>query len=123
MATYAWPGNVRELKNMIERAVLLFDGDTLDADHLSFGELTGANRHHVIRALDEALSAQIPENGVDFDGIICNIEKELIEKALYQADYNQSEAARLLGIKRDKLRYKTRNLGLEVGAREGDEAT
>jgi two-component system response regulator AtoC len=123
MATYAWPGNVRELKNMIERAVLLFDGEILDAEHLSFGELTGASRNQVIRALDEALSAHIPENGVDFDGIICNIEKELIEKALYQADYNQSEAARLLGIKRDKLRYKTKTLGLEVGAREGDEAT
>ncbi|HVP57132.1 MAG TPA: sigma-54 dependent transcriptional regulator, partial [bacterium] len=41
MVAYAWPGNVRELKNMIERAVLLSDGDMLDAEHLSFGELTG----------------------------------------------------------------------------------
>jgi DNA-binding protein Fis len=45
----------------------------------------------------------------------------LIEKALIRAGYNQSMAARLLGVKRDKLRYKVKGLGLAVGATESGE--
>jgi two-component system, NtrC family, response regulator AtoC len=120
MSRYEWPGNVRELKNMIERAVLLFDGDIIDAEHLAFGELSSQGRSEVIRALEIALNDRIGDNGIDFDGTICNIERELIDKALKQADYNQSEAARLLGIRRDKLRYKMRTLDLAVCARGGD---
>jgi two-component system response regulator AtoC len=120
MSRYEWPGNVRELKNMIERAVLLFDGDIIDAEHLAFGELSSQGRSEVIRALEIALTDRIGDNGIDFDGTICNIERELIDKALKQADYNQSEAARLLGIRRDKLRYKMRTLDLAVCARGGD---
>jgi DNA-binding NtrC family response regulator len=123
MHEYPWPGNVRELKNVIERGVLLFDGDTIEAEHLSFGEMAGGSRNQMMRTLEETLSSRIAQNGIDFDGMICNIERELIDKALRQAGYNQSEAARLLGIKRDKLRYKMKTMDLEVCAREGDAAT
>jgi DNA-binding NtrC family response regulator len=120
---YAWPGNVRELRNVIERAVLLFDGDEIRPEHLSMGELAGKARNEVIRSLEEALGNRIADNGVDFDGMICNIEKDLVEKALQQTGYNQSEAARLLRIKRDKLRYKIKALDLASVAREGDGET
>ncbi|MFH1220407.1 MAG: sigma-54 dependent transcriptional regulator [Candidatus Eisenbacteria bacterium] len=123
MCNYAWPGNVRELKNVIERTVLLFEGEIVEAEHLSFGDLASGSGNQTIRALENALSNRIAENGIDFDGMICNIERELIDRALRQADYNQSEAARLLGIKRDKLRYKIKALELAVGAREGDAAS
>ncbi|MFZ1946375.1 MAG: sigma-54 dependent transcriptional regulator, partial [bacterium] len=123
MHDYAWPGNVRELKNVIERAVLLFDGSTVEADHLSMGELAAGGRNELVRSLEESLTGRIADNGVDFDGLICNIERELVEKALEQAGYNQSEAARLLRIKRDKLRYKMKLLNLAVLAGDGDEAT
>jgi DNA-binding NtrC family response regulator len=103
--------------------VLLFDGDTIQAEHLSMGELAGPTRNEVIRSLEEALGSRIADNGVDFDGMICNIEKELVEKALQQTGYNQSEAARLLRMKRDKLRYKIKALDLAVLAREGDAST
>jgi DNA-binding NtrC family response regulator len=122
MQAYAWPGNVRELKNVMERAVLLFDGDAILPEHLSMGELAGGRRNEVLRALEEALSGSLPENGIDFEGLICNIESELVARALQQAGNNQSEAARLLGIKRDKLRYKIKAFDLAVLAREGDEA-
>jgi two-component system response regulator AtoC len=122
MQEYAWPGNVREMKNVIERAVLLFDGTTIEADHLSMGELAAGGRNELVRSLEESLTGRIADNGVDFDGLICNIEKELVEKALAQTGYNQSEAARLLRIKRDKLRYKMKVLNLAVLAGDGDEA-
>jgi two-component system response regulator AtoC len=123
MQNYAWPGNVREMKNVIERAVLLFEGPTVETDHLSMGELAAGGRNELVRSLEESLTGRIADNGVDFDGLICNIEKELVEKALEQTGYNQSEAARLLRIKRDKLRYKMKVLNLAVLAEDGDEIT
>jgi DNA-binding NtrC family response regulator len=118
---HSWPGNVRELKNVIERAVLLFEDAEIQPDHLSLGELTATSRHEILRPVEEIMAGGIPHNGIDFDEIICNIERELVERALQQSDYNQSLAARLLGIKRDKLRYKVKGLGLAVGAGEGKE--
>jgi DNA-binding NtrC family response regulator len=112
---------VRELKNVIERAVLLFEDAEIQPDHLSLGELTATSRHEILRPVEEIMAGGIPHNGIDFDEIICNIERELVERALQQSDYNQSLAARLLGIKRDKLRYKVKGLGLAVGAGEGKE--
>lgn len=119
MEKYDWPGNVRELKNVMERAVLLFDGDMIEPEHLSLGEPDSLNRNNPLALVEQVIRSGIPENGIDFDSIICDIERELIEQALRQANYNQSLAARLLGIKRDKLRYKMKVLELEVGAKEG----
>jgi DNA-binding NtrC family response regulator len=123
MYNYAWPGNVRELKNVIERAVLLFEGDLIEADHLSLGELVGPGRNRTLGEVENAIAGGIPDNGIDFDGLICDIEGELITTALRQSDYNQSLAARLLGITRDKLRYKIKGLGLTVSAKESDSPT
>jgi transcriptional regulator with GAF, ATPase, and Fis domain len=122
MKEYQWPGNVRELKNVMERAVLLFDGELIEPEHLSLGELGGTARHESIQALEEAILGRIPEAGIDFDSLICNIEKELIEAALSQSGYNQSMAARLLRITRDKLRYKVKGLELAIGAKEGSDS-
>jgi DNA-binding NtrC family response regulator len=120
MRDYAWPGNVRELKNVIERAVLLFDGTRIEPEHLSLGEMGGAGRNKTLNEVENAIAGGIPDSGIDFDGLICHIERDLIATALRQSDYNQSLAARLLGISRDKLRYKIRGLGLAIGAKESD---
>jgi two-component system response regulator AtoC len=122
MKEYQWPGNVRELKNVMERAVLLYEGELIEPEHLSLGELAGTARHESIQALEEAILGRIPEGGIDFDSLICNIERELIEAALSQSGYNQSMAARLLRITRDKLRYKIKGLELAVGAKEGSDS-
>jgi two-component system response regulator AtoC len=123
MRDYDWPGNIRELKNVIERAVLLFESDWIEAEHLSLGEMGKPGRNRTLGEVENAIMAGIPDNGIDFDRLICDIETELIVTALRQSDYNQSLAARLLGISRDKLRYKIKGLGLAVGAKEtGDSA-
>jgi two-component system response regulator AtoC len=119
MNEYGWPGNVRELKNVIERAVLLFDGDFVEPEHLSLGDLSGEEANETMDFLEKVLTSGIPENGIDFDGLIGNIEMELIDRALRQSGFNQSKAARLLGIKRDKLRYRVKALETVAGARNG----
>ena len=120
MQNHAWPGNVRELKNVIERAVLLFEGDRIESEHLSLGDLGGTGSSKTLGEVENAIAAGIPDNGIDFEGLICDIEREIVEKALLQSGYNQSLAARLLGVKRDKLRYKIKGLGLAVGVKESD---
>jgi two-component system response regulator AtoC len=122
MQNYAWPGNVRELKNVIERAVLLFQGEELQLEHLSLGEVISRGGHGILEEVERVLAAGIPDQGIDFDKIICDIEAELISRALVESGYNQSLAARLLGISRDKLRYKMKGLELTAGVKESGES-
>ena len=106
---YPWPGNIRELKNMVERVVLLEDDTVLRAQHIpasirqglpSEKELSG------VRRLEMALSRPFPEDGMDFEDLLNGVEREIIEKAMREADGNQSAAARLLRLNRDKIRYR-----------------
>jgi two-component system, NtrC family, response regulator AtoC len=100
MRSYAWPGNVLELRNAMERAITLADGGELLAEHLP-GDATdtgeGRLREHV-----------------------GSVERDAIIKALADNNYNQTHAARLLGISRRALIYKMEKYGLKpppAGAR------
>ena len=53
-----------------------------------------------------ALSRPFPEDGMDFEDLLSSVERELVEKAMREADGNQSAAARLLRLNRDKIRYR-----------------
>lgn len=104
MENYDWPGNVRELRNVIERAVILEPGDEILATHLPFDILRPK--------MDEAERVQglaIPQEGISLE----KVEEELIKAALTMAKGNQSEAARLLDLSRDTLRYRARKFGLK----------
>ena len=112
MLSYPWPGNIRELKNVIERIVLLENGPVVKAEHLPFSA-TRLEERTIGRMLDNMLSQDLPEDGIDFDGVVAELEKELILKASNQTGWNQSRTARLLNLKRDKLRYRMKNFNLE----------
>jgi DNA-binding NtrC family response regulator len=111
MLNYPWPGNIRELKNSIERIVLLEDGPVLKAEHFPFS--AGRSEDTTLgRRIDQILSQPIPEDGIDLEEIVAGLEKELITKASEQADWNQSRTARLLSLKRDKLRYRMKGYAM-----------
>jgi DNA-binding NtrC family response regulator len=114
---YEWPGNIRELKNMIERLVLLEDDTKIRADHLPTSIKAGASTVHDISAmkkLDAVISRPYPENGIPFEDLMRSTENELIAKAMREAGNNQSKAARLLQLNRDKLRYRLKNTEIET---------
>jgi len=115
MLSYPWPGNIRELKNTIERIVLLEDGPILKAEHLPF---SGARMEEssLGKKIDHMLSQPIPEDGISLEEVLAELEKELIVKASEQAAWNQSKTARLLNLKRDKLRYRMK--GYDLGDTE-----
>ena len=94
---YGWPGNVRELKNAIERAMLLVEGEWLEPEHFTTLTRTVA-----------ATQFKLPPEGVNLD----DVERQLLLQALERANGNQTQAAQLLGINRDQVRYRIEKFGL-----------
>ena len=98
---YHWPGNVRELENVIERSLVMCSGTQLDVADIKL--------ENAPRARPQADNHFLPE-GMTLDGY----EQELIREALRRADGNKSQAARLLGLTRNALRYRLTQMGLEA---------
>ena len=105
---YPWPGNIRELRNVCERTVLLEDGDIVEADQLRLGNPDAAARSGgLLQSLQRIMVEGIVDpEGVPFEKLIADIERGLIIRAAETAGWNQSRTAEILGIKRDKLRYR-----------------
>jgi len=59
LVTYRWPGNVRELENVVERAIILSRGQTVESAHIHVGEGGSHEENHPIRSLKEAERAHI----------------------------------------------------------------
>ena len=100
MMQYSWPGNVREIENVIERSIVMTTGEKLDADDIRL-DMNLRTRAH-------AGEMGLPE-GMSLDAY----EQELIRNALKQANNNKSQAARLLGLTRNSLRYRLTQMGIE----------
>jgi len=98
---YGWPGNARELRNVIERAVILGEGEEIEPRHLP-AEIVERQR---IPRLVPSLEVSLDEEGIDLKRTVAEFEKRMMEEALRKTGGNQSQAARLLGISRDILRY------------------
>jgi two-component system, NtrC family, response regulator AtoC len=109
---YGWPGNIRELKNVMERVAVLHDGRTLGADQIPLSPREESEEVDVIRRIERAITDTIPSDGLDFEEIVEELERSLIEKAFRAADGNQSQTAKLLNLNRDKLRYRMKNFSL-----------
>lgn len=106
-----WPGNVRELRNVIERAMILEDGDEITTAYLPRNLVADDKNAGAERQAPKLLSREsdisqtsfrIPHEGIHLD----ELEISLVHQALEMSDGNQTRAARLLGISRDRLRYR-----------------
>ncbi len=126
---YRWPGNVRELENLIRRLAVLHSGETIPASAIS-AELKEPVRLSDVDHGDEAASLseaverhlttyflaqgeRLPPPGL-YDRILREIERPLLSICLAATRGNQIRAAHLLGLNRNTLRKKIRDLGLEV---------
>jgi nitrogen regulation protein NR(I) len=115
LLSYPWPGNIRELENVIERAVLFSDGETLKSTDLPADLRDGQPNARAILAPLPAIS----QEPVTVDGLkeqvkaaTTRLERELIQRALDQTGGNVTHAARLLKISRKGLQLKMKELGL-----------
>jgi DNA-binding NtrC family response regulator len=103
---YSWPGNVRELRNVMERAVLLAEGDVLEPHDIDSLHPVAARPAPVPAARGAAID--LPPAGLRLD----EVERELIVLALERTRGNQTRAAALLGLHRDQIRYRMEKYGL-----------
>ncbi len=132
MRQYSWPGNVRELENLVQRLVALHPQDVITAElvasELSNGPVgrnssgqseTARSRMH--DAVTEIAQELLDEHGNGqerediYRHILSEMEKPLISIVLHRMAGNQIQAARRLGLNRNTLRKKIRDLGISVG--------
>jgi DNA-binding NtrC family response regulator len=105
---------------VVERSVLLEDGTELGPEglHLDSEDEQGDDQDlQFLRWLERVLTEPIPADGLDLDLATSRLEAALIRKALAAAGNNQSQAARLLRLGRDRLRYRLRSHQLPGPAR------
>jgi two-component system NtrC family response regulator len=105
LLNYAWPGNVRELRSVIQRGLILCDGDEIGPEHLPREiQETSARSNARLDELQEQI--HLPPTGIDLPAFLTGIERRMVQEALEQCGGNQVHAAALLGISRDQLRYR-----------------
>jgi DNA-binding NtrC family response regulator len=102
---YPWPGNVRELENAVQRLVLMTDGDVIDVKNLPTDVVQSLTR-------DSRGRLKLPSSGISLDKEMEAFERRWIAEALEQAKQVKSEAARLLGVDRNRLNYLCRKHNL-----------
>jgi len=104
MHRYSWPGNVRELENVIERAVVLAQGSTIDA----LPSLAGTYPRQVSEDLLQAWFEQLPDSGLKGEKAVLDFEHQLLMTALERNHFIKARAGRWLGFgdrAKDKMRY------------------
>jgi len=109
---YRWPGNIRELKNVIERVMILGEKPWLDLTDLPEELVQHAGLSEEPEEHGESAAARMPPPSPANGTSLRDMERTLVAQALERAEGNQSQAARLLGISRDALRYKMKKFGL-----------
>ncbi|MGH7088052.1 MAG: sigma 54-interacting transcriptional regulator, partial [Stellaceae bacterium] len=130
LQSYRWPGNVRELENLVRRLAALYSQEVIgvDAIEAELGEATaresawtanpgeglGAAAERHLRDYFAAHNGGLPPAGL-YDRVLREIERPLIELTLGATRGNQLRAAQLLGLNRNTLRKKIRELDIEVG--------
>jgi two-component system, NtrC family, response regulator AtoC len=105
IVSHPWPGNIRELKNCIERLVVLGNEGEILAEHLP-AEMTST-----LLATDRAAEGRflLPDAGISLE----DFERDIIIQALERTKHNKAQAAKLLNLTYDTLRYQVKKYGLE----------
>ena len=106
---YEWPGNIRELKNVIKRAVLLSPNEILTPETLP-GEIVQFSANPLL----SVSNTEAEKNLQTLKNVASGAEKELIIKAIEDAGYNKSKAARNLQIDRKTLYNKIKQYGIDI---------
>lgn len=130
LKAYSWPGNVRELENLVRRLAVLYSQDEITADDIAEelaeanapepaaetipeGESLGAAVERHLKSYFSAHADGLPGAGL-YDMVLREVERPLIALSLSATRGNQIKAAELLGVNRNTLRKKIRELDIRV---------
>lgn len=112
MRGYPWPGNVRELQNTVERAAILADGESIEAETLQLPSPRPGAKDMPSGMLNEEFLWDGSLEDVS-QRAVSHVERFKIDTALREAKWNKSRAAEKLGVSYKTLLHKIRALGLE----------
>ena len=109
ISLHSWPGNIRELKNVLQRALILYEPDIVLAEHLTI-------RTHTNHTSDNSdTNNSIHKFSLPIQGLsLEEVEKDLLSQALDRAQNSRTKAADLLGISRHTLRYRMEKYHMDV---------
>jgi len=107
LVDFHWPGNVRELENIIERAVVMASGTRIETADIRLDVAWPGGNSTAPAASENSAAIFLPE-GMTLE----QYEDKLIQAALERAGGNKSQAARLLGLSRNALRYRLSKMGV-----------
>ncbi|MBU2492881.1 MAG: sigma-54 dependent transcriptional regulator [Bacteroidetes bacterium] len=107
LKNYSWPGNVRELRNVVERTYILQKNPVIEVYDIAADFIN--NRHEIEIKIG---NSELDLEKFTYEEILTEIDKKLITKALEIANGNTSQAARILKIPRETLRYKLVKLNI-----------
>ena len=132
-----WKGNVREMENVLERAMIMIEGDKIDLEHVPMlagaggapeggkqrGDRRGRGAETQVeedpeglkewRGLINTISGMLRKGEISIPGLEEELERGLIQVALQKCNWNRSRAAGILGISRRALFYKMKSFGLD----------
>ncbi len=124
---HRWPGNIRELENFTRRLATLRAQDIIDAaviteelSNLEPMKIDTGDRAAIINGLLDNYFRDLPQGGI-YEPLINELEKPLIEKVLAMTNGNQIRASEILGLNRNTLRKKIRELGAKTGKNNSHE--
>jgi two-component system NtrC family response regulator len=106
LCSYSWPGNVRELENLVERLLILRDGDVITRADLSDKILAGGIATGV--SVQSGSIITLPDEGYSLE----QLEREVVVEALERSLWNQTAAARFLRVPRHTLIYRMEKYGI-----------
>ena len=106
---YGWPGNIRELENLIERLSVLKEDNKISMEDLpdKYKKIKAEHKRKELEVIE------IPNEGIDFNGIVGKYENEILLKALEKTNWNRRRAASLLKLNRTTLVEKIKKKGLK----------
>ena len=107
---HEWRGNVRELENLIERVVAFSTGA-----EVSDTDIRGWLHHAVAPQQCQGVPTDLPEEGLDLEGLINGIEKDLLMRALERSKWVKKKAARLLRLNTRSFRYRLEKYAIKGG--------
>lgn len=108
LCNYKWPGNIREMENFIERLSVL-----KEEGHISVEDLPAKYKNNKSTKTKELQVIEIPNEGIDFNGMVGKYENEILLKALRKTNWNRKRAAELLKLNRTTLVEKIKKKGLK----------
>jgi two-component system response regulator AtoC len=106
LMAFDWPGNVRQLENIVERMVALTGKRTAILPTDLPGEIQNRDSLNFVPLIE------IPEEGINFQNVVTDMERELIIQSLRKTNGNKKLAAKLLNLKRTTLIEKIKRIGL-----------